>query len=330
MKRQEFRIFTLLLLLLNAMLAIAHDGRPVYLELTQVTTSDYELAWRLPPTLDQMNLPQINLAGGCQETSTVGVQMGLLGKRLYRCSSEARLAISLNYPRTNPSLSSIVRIAPLNLPAKVEHAGPGITLIKIPDGVDSNSVLTEYGRLGIEHILRGFDHLLFLVCVVWLAFTARRIFLAITGFTIAHSVTLGLAALEIITPAIEPTEALIALSIVFIAAELARQKKSSLSWRFPVAVSSIFGLLHGLGFASVLKEIGLPTNDSLLALFAFNVGVEVGQLLFISGLLAGVLLLRKVSHNRIALTGARSQLASGYVVGVLAAFWFFQRLVGMV
>ena len=147
-----------------------------------------------------------------------------------------------------------------------------------------------------------------------------------TGFTIAHSITLGLAALGVVTPAIAPTEALIALSIIFVAAELARQNRASLSWRYPVAVSSGFGLLHGFGFASVLKEIGLPMNDTLMALFAFNVGVEAGQLLFIVALIVLVWILQKTIAGKFDLSGPATQRLSGYVVGVLATFWFFERL----
>jgi hydrogenase/urease accessory protein HupE len=206
------------------------------------------------------------------------------------------------------------------------HAGPGVTLIKIPSSINDNSLLSEYGKLGVEHILGGYDHLLFLLCVVWLAFTFKRIVLAVTGFTIAHSITLGLAALGVVTPAIEPTEALIALSIIFVAAELARQNRDSLSWRYPVAVSSVFGLLHGFGFASVLKEIGLPTNDILMALLAFNLGVEAGQLLFIVALVILVWSIQKTSAGKFDLSGPLSQKLGGYVVGIFATFWFFERL----
>jgi len=310
------------------MLTQAHDGRPVYIELNQADSSLYELAWRFPPTLDQYNLPIISLDKSCEADTEIGAEGGLLGTRLYQCANGLPQSITLKFPRTNPSLSSIVRVQRLNLPSRVIHTGPGVIEIVVPSEVGTGSVLTEYGALGVEHILRGFDHLLFVVCLVWLAFTWKRIVLAITGFTLAHSITLALAALNVITLAIEPTEALIALSIVFVAAELARQKKVTLSWRFPVAVSSVFGLLHGLGFASVLKEIGLPTNDSLLALVAFNVGVELGQLLFIAGLVGAALLVVKLSEGAIKLDSDRSRKTSGYLVGILAAFWFFQRLAG--
>jgi hypothetical protein len=323
---QSLRLYFGPLILIFSVFIQAHDGRPVYIELNQSNATAYELAWRLPPTLDQINLPSISLDETCEANAEVGADGGLLGTRLYHCSGGVPQSITLDFPRTNPSLSSIVRIARLNLPARVVHAGPGEVEIEVPSEVGSGSIFTEYGRLGIEHILGGYDHLLFIVCLMWLAYTWKRIFLAITGFTLAHSITLALSAVEVITPAIEPTEALIALSIVFVAAELTRQKKATLSWRFPVAVSSVFGLLHGLGFASVLKEIGLPNDDSILALLAFNLGVELGQLFFIVLTGCGAWLVVKAGQGAIKLDSDRTRLASGYLVGALAAFWFFQRL----
>ncbi len=321
------RIFIAFLLVFQVSAVSAHDGRPVYLELNQISDTEYELAWRIPFTVQPYNLPAIYLEGSCNEKKTLSATTGLRGKRLYECvGQDVALQISLHFPQTNPSLSSIVRIQRSGFRPDFLHAGPGMTVIDIPTSINDNSLLSEYGKLGIEHILGGYDHLLFLLCVVWLAFTVRRILLAVTGFTIAHSVTLGLAALGVVTPEIEPTEALIALSIIFVAAELARQNKGSLSWRYPVAVSSVFGLLHGFGFASVLKEIGLPTDDVLMALFAFNLGVEVGQLLFILVLVLLAWTVHKTSAGKFDLTATAFQRLGGYAVGIFATFWFFERL----
>ena len=321
------RILIAFLLFFQVGVAYSHDGRPVYLEVNQLSDTEYELAWRIPSTIEPMNLPAIYLEGACTEKKALSATTGLLGKRLYECvEPDVSLQIGLYFPRTNPSLSSIVRIERSGFPFRFLHAGPGVTVIKIPSSINDNSLFSEYGKLGVAHILGGYDHLLFLLCVVWLAFTFKRILLAVTGFTIAHSITLGLAALGIVTPAIEPTEALIVLSIIFVAAELARQKRASLSWRYPVAVSSVFGLLHGFGFASVLKEIGLPSNDALMALFAFNLGVEAGQLLFIVALIALLWSVQKASADKFDLSGPSSQRLSGYVAGIFATFWFFERL----
>ena len=321
------RILIAFLLFFQVGVACSHDGRPVYLEVNQLSDTEYELAWRIPSTIEPMNLPVIYLEGSCDEKKALSATTGLLGKRLYECiDRDVPLQIGMYFPRTNPSLSSIVRIERSGFPSRFLHAGPGVTMIKIPFSINDNSLFSEYAKLGVAHILGGYDHLLFLLCVIWLAFTFKRILLAVTGFTIAHSITLGLAALGVVTPAIEPTEALIALSIIFVAAELARQNRESLSWRYPVAVSSVFGLLHGFGFASVLKEIGLPTNDTLMALFAFNLGVEAGQLLFIVALIVLLWSVQKASADKFDLSGPSSQRLSGYVAGIFATFWFFERL----
>ena len=321
------RFLIALLLVFHVEGASSHDGRPVYLEVNQLSETEYELAWRLPPTIEPMNLPEIYMEGPCDENKELSSTKGLLGKRLYQCvDRDAPQQIKLLFPRTNPSLSSIVRIQHSGYSARFLHAGPGETSINMPSSINNNSLFSEYGKLGVEHIIGGYDHLLFLVCVIWLAFTFKRILLAVTGFTVAHSITLGLAALGVVSPAIEPIEALIALSIGFVAAELARQNRTSLSWRHPVAVSSVFGLLHGLGFASVLQEIGLPSNDTLMALFAFNVGVEAGQLLFIVGLILLLWSVQKASADKFDLSGPLFQRLSGCVVGIFATFWFYERL----
>jgi hypothetical protein len=158
--------------------------------------------------------------------------------------------------------------------------------------------------------------------------------LAITGFTLAHSLTLALAALELVYLPILPVEAVIALSILFLATEIARQQYDSLTYRYPVLVSSSFGLLHGFGFSSVLMDIGLPQQETAIALLGFNIGVEIGQLLFISVLLFVMFLSVAVTKKSL-----RDFFNSGeihkkgtlyiliiYVVGSLSAYWTFERL----
>jgi hypothetical protein len=307
--------------------ANAHDGRPIYLELTQSSADEYELSWRLPPTLGESGAPDIRLEGSCEEVSDFAYAGKRQEKRRYQCRDvNNALKISLSFPLKNPSLSTIVRVEHLGFPAAYLHASPDITLIDIPRNIGELSLFMEYAKLGTEHILCGYDHILFLVCILWLAFTWHRVLLAITGFTIAHSVTLGLSALDIVSFAVAPTEALIALSIVFVAAELVRQDKETLSWRYPVAVSSLFGLLHGLGFASVLQEIGLPTDDALTALLAFNLGVEGGQLIIIGVLISLAWIVFHLSLKKVDLTVPATQKFSGYAVGTLAAFWFIERI----
>jgi hydrogenase/urease accessory protein HupE len=210
-------------------------------------------------------------------------------------------------------------------------ASPEEDEVIIPESESFGSVARDYLSLGVRHILEGYDHLLFLVCLMLIAGTARRILITITGFTLAHSVTLALSALGLVHVPVAPVEAAIALSIVFLALEIVRGNPESLTYRYPIAVSSSFGLLHGFGFAAVLGETGLPQTEIPAALLFFNLGVEVGQLIFVLG---AVLVYQLVQLG--ARTFAGSDLAfdrlrpletrAAYAVGILASFWMIQRV----
>ena len=155
--------------------------------------------------------------------------------------------------------------------------------------------------------------------------------ITITGFTVAHSITLALSALDLVRIATPPVEAAIALSVVFMAWEIARGNDGSLTYRYPVTVSSSFGLLHGFGFAAVLRDIGLPQIELPTALLFFNVGVEIGQILFVVALLTGFVVLRPVLVR--LLRSARDQQVhwssltspASYVIGAVASYWLIDR-----
>ena len=135
----------------------------------------------------------------------------------------------------------------------------------MPDAENRFAVATEYTWLGIEHIWIGIDHLLFVACLLFIAKTSRRVLITITGFTVAHSITLALSALDLVRIPTPPVEAAIALSVVFMAWEIAKGNMNSLTHRYPIAVSSSFGLLHGFGFAAVLRDIGLPQDKRFVS-----------------------------------------------------------------
>lgn len=196
-------------------------------------------------------------------------------------------------------------------------------MFTVPEKLSSHGAFITYVKIGIDHILVGLDHLLFVACLIFISSSARTLVQTITGFTIAHSVTLILAATGKFEFPVAPVEAVIALSIVFLAWEIAKGRKDSLSLKYPMLVSSSFGLLHGFGFATVLGDIGLPDDSKLVALLAFNVGVEIGQLLFVGCLTTMFILLGKVydSCNK-----AELRLYVSYSCGVIATFWLFERL----
>jgi len=195
---------------------------------------------------------------------------------------------------------------------------------EVPERESAGEVASSYWRMGTLHILTGIDHLLFILALMLIVPGYWMLFKTITAFTVAHSISLGLAALGFVHVPPGPTEAVIALSILFLAVEVvhSRQGKYSLTERAPWIVAFIFGLFHGLGFAGALSEVGLPEHAIPLALFMFNVGVESGQILFLSAVLVIMAVLRWLP---IAWPAGSWRLMP-YAIGSLAAFWTIQRV----
>lgn len=183
-------------------------------------------------------------------------------------------------------------------------------------------VAYDYIQLGITHILNGLDHLFFILGLLLLVSNVRALLFAITAFTISHSLTLILGIFDLITISGVYVESMIALSVIFLAREILR-KEMTFTKKYLGAVSFIFGLLHGLGFSSVLTSIGLPQGDIPLALFAFNVGIEIGQLLFI----AFVGIVYVVIKRSVLFQDNNIKRIIAYVIGTISAFWFIERLV---
>jgi hydrogenase/urease accessory protein HupE len=194
----------------------------------------------------------------------------------------------------------------------------------VPERQPWIEVANAYFVLGVGHILTGADHLLFVFGLLLLISGARQLLWTLTSFTLGHSLTLSLAVLGFVRIPQAPAEAAIAASIFVLAAELARGAGAppTLMRRFPWAMAALFGLLHGLGFAGALAEIGLPPGDIPLALFSFNLGIEAGQVIFV----AGVLALRGAVAFLPVRAPKGAELVPAYVIGSLAAFWFFERL----
>ena len=190
------------------------------------------------------------------------------------------------------------------------------------DRRDAWEVATSYVTLGVEHILSGLDHLLFVIGLLFLVGFRRQLVVTITAFTVAHSLTLALSALGWLTLRPPPVEATIALSILLVAGE-ALHTQPTLSRRWPALVAFLFGLMHGLGFAGALAEIGLPKQHFLVALLTFNVGVELGQLLVVGSAL--------LLYRLLASTGRFNWLRTPalYGIGALAGYWTLERTVAI-
>lgn len=319
-----------LALFVFASVASAHDTRPLYIEISEQEGGAYSVAWKVPITVAATNIPDISLPASCEAITPV--TGGKTDRRqTLRCASNlSNETVEISYPRYNPSISSLIHFSRQSGETYSVVLPPEESTWIIPEKEQTWKIAREYTELGIEHILEGYDHLLFIVCLVLLAGTFRRTLITVTGFTIAHSITLALAALDVVKVSVAPVEASIALSIVFVAMELARDRRNTLTWRYPIAVSSTFGLLHGFGFAAVLTDIGLPQTEIPTALLFFNVGVEIGQILFIvtaiAVFFAGKAAIRALREMTFADVLLVVQKPSAYIVGVLAMFWTLDRV----
>ncbi len=321
---------------LSASDAIAHDSRPIFVQIDLREDGQTLVSWMVPDSVNPVDAPLVELSGGCvaapdpdrqgRSVRNFPTSGSLRGMRWYACESTgAEQSILLNFPGIAPSLATLVRVQRKDGSSQTVLGAPGVREIVIPARESTSGVFQHYALLGIEHILTGYDHLLFVACVVLLAGTFRRTALAVTGFTAAHSITLGAAAMGYVSLPVPPVEAAIALSIVFLATELARERRDTLTWRHPILVAGLFGLLHGFGFAAVLSEIGLPDHESLVALLAFNLGVETGQLGFVAVLMLGFALIGRFSGGSARMVFMTR--AAAYLIGGLATFWLMERLV---
>jgi hydrogenase/urease accessory protein HupE len=195
----------------------------------------------------------------------------------------------------------------------------------IKEDASSVQIIQTYTWLGITHILMGFDHLLFVFLLLLIVKNIRLLFWTISAFTLAHSMTISGATLGFVHLAQQPVEAIIALSIVFLALEIVykRQGKVGLTFQYPWLIAFIFGLLHGFGFAGALAEIGLPQQAITLALIFFNVGVELGQLMFVLIIVLVALVLRYIVPVKLM---EKLEMLLLYAIGGLASFWMFERV----
>ncbi len=327
----------LLIGVLGPMLAVAHDARPNYVQITETAPNTFSVNWKVPASVPGGALPYPTLPADCvAEREPAWQQAGaeFIGQQIFNCESAlSGREVGIEFPIINPSLSTLYKVRLANGEEHLRILKPDESGWTIPDEETRFGVAIEYTQLGIEHIWIGIDHLLFVACLILIARTPRRLLITITGFTVAHSITLALSALDIVRIATPPVEAIIALSVVFLAWEIVRGDPSSLTHRYPVAISSSFGLLHGFGFAAVLRDIGLPQTELPTALLFFNIGVEIGQILFVLVLLAAYLVLKPllvrvlaVDHGKPAWT--QLTVPASYVVGSIASYWMIDRIAG--
>ena len=326
--------FVLLFFLIFPLHSFSDEARPVYIEIIENSETNLELKWKLPPVMLSVDEPSIELISDrCRED---GNRLGtrLLGRAFYTCNQLSReITVSIDYPNANPALTSLVVYKKYNGAIQQIFSSPDVTSILIGSEKSFADIARQYIIAGIEHILIGFDHLLFVLCLILIASTTKQLILAITGFTIAHSITLSLATMNILKVRTELVELLIALSIVVLAREIITAKRNLVaipfSVKYPISISSFFGLLHGFGFAVVLQELGLPFDMKINALMFFNIGVEIGQLMFIALIFIVIYL---VTNSRLVSSKLNDAFSTFCVsaIGAIGTFWFLQRTLQLI
>lgn len=328
-----------LLLLPPVSTAFAHSFEPAVLDLHEREAGQFDVVWKLPGlesgsrTAGDEIIPQ--LPAHCRRldhfasTSPTSEgptywrvdcgSAGLGSERLWvsgLAGSRVDVIVRIMW-RNDRTSSGVLRSGADEFVVPVAH-GAGLG-----GGAPARTVLYSYGRLGVEHILRGYDHLLFVLALVLLVESWGTLIKTISAFTAAHSLALALAILGVIHVPAAPVEALIAASIVLVALELTRPPGAAptLTKRYPWVVAFVFGLLHGLGFAGALQEIGLPPDQIPLALLGFNLGVEVGQLVFVVAVVGPLALM-----NHLASRWSPTRLVTAYAIGALATAWALERI----
>jgi len=303
-----------------------HEIRPSYLELVQQSEDTYTVLWKVPAKGNSLRLGLYVKFADDVENVTDTIEYFSTGSYITQWRIRHDRAL-VNTIITIEGLQStftevLVRIEHQDGSVQVSRLMPDKPSVLVEASPTAGQVAQTYTSLGIKHILLGADHLLFLVCLLLIAGTAKRILITITGFTLAHSVTLVLSALGIINLNVAAVEAIIALSVVFLATEVVKGKRDTLTWNYPVSVSASFGLLHGFGFAAVLKEIGLPQTELATGLLFFNIGVEIGQLIFV---IAVILAIKILMHLKFDIQQSVVRKPIAYCVGTLASFWLLER-----
>jgi hypothetical protein len=310
----------------------ADEFKPAYLQVTQVDQDTYDVLWKIP-AIDEATTLKVKprFPDGTEALTTVRstfsrgvtvqrwrirVPRGLDGQAVnFSQLSETRIDVLARLVRLDGSVQ-LERILPVS-PRFVAKPSPG-----------SLEVVTTYTVLGIEHILTGFDHLLYVFGMLILVGGWRRIVVTMSAFTATHSLTLTAAALGWVHVPQPPVEACIALSILFVAREIVQvhRGRHGITARWPWVVSFTFGLMHGFGFAGALAEVGLPQSSISTALLFFNVGVEIGQLLFVGAVLAVIAVGGRAAQRLRWSQPAWLWRLAPYAIGGLASFWLVERV----
>ncbi len=310
--------------------AFAHELQPSSLEVRQLTQERYEVIWRAPVYYGKPHPATLQLPEQWQTVGQPSVRQlpdSALHRRVVSVPNGDIAGSVIRFVGLESTITDVfVRFAWLDGAETTAIARPNHPWVDIVGKRSSWQVAGDYTVLGVDHILSGFDHLTFVLALLLLVSGAKRLLITVTSFTLAHSITLAAATLGVMWVPGPPVEATIALSILFLASELVKVNRGlpSLTAQYPWIIAFVFGLLHGFGFAGALSDVGLPQHEVPLALLTFNIGVELGQLIFIAAVMAILMVIRKI---RIEWPGWAHQVPA-YGIGSIAAFWFIERLAG--
>jgi len=319
----------LLILIVPMMQANADEFRPVLLDIKERDTGWFDVTWKVPTKGDKAMQLTIKLPEKLQLLGTPDVKRvpgAIIEQATYKNTSHSLVGEKFS----TEGLSSLQTNVLFHIEMKdgtlysavLNSTEPAFI---IPEQASKLEVASAYTKMGAIHILEGVDHLLFVLALLLLVSGFGPLLKAVTAFTVAHSITLAMATLDVLHLPSAPTEAIIALSILFLATEIIHQRKGEIgvTERYPWIVAFLFGLFHGLGFAGALSEIGVPQHEVPLALFTFNVGVEIGQLIFIGAVLGLFAALRRIPVT----VPKESWRILPYTIGSIAAFWTIERVV---
>jgi hypothetical protein len=327
-RRYGFAVVVLLALLNFSFAVLADEFRPALLEINERDGGWVDITWKLPMNGNKVLaltpvLPEFLEPIGSGLTRRV--PGASVDTRSYSSGQQTLNGVTLSIDGLDAVPTDV--LVRVKLRDGTEHSAilrSGLNSFTIPEQVTRVDLAVSYWRMGTIHILEGYDHLLFLLTLLLIVAGIWPLLKTVTAFTLAHSLTLALATLGLLSIPPVPTEAVISLSIALLAVEVVHKNQGqlTLSERYPWLVAFTFGLVHGLGFAGALSEIGVPRDEVPLSLLMFNLGVETGQVMFVvvvSLLLAGLHRL----HSRSAFTLLR---ATPYAIGGVAAFWTIERV----
>ena len=312
-------------------LSLGHALQPGYLEIRLIDKELYAAVWKKPAVNSRPMAITAKLPQSCDPRTPVEPiwdGSAYIARWTLRCSGGLEGGVIRIDGLDQTKTDVLVRFDFADGASQTHRLTPSDSSFTVPSQPSRLEVVRTYLLLGFKHILSGIDHLMFVLALLLLVKGVRRLIVTVTAFTIAHSLTLAGATLGFVQIPGPPIEATIALSIMFVASEIihSRQGIPGLTQKYPWVVAFTFGLLHGFGFAGALAQIGLPQASIPIALLFFNVGVEIGQLLFIASVFAAIALAQQVTRRIDVPRPIWAWAVPPYVIGVIASYGIIQRV----